>query len=45
MIKNKVKNKLKEKNNNYINKIIKSGNNDKSSKNNPLEYLFDKYKK
>ena len=45
MIKNKVKNKLKEKNNNYINKIIKSRNNDKSSKNNPLEYLFDKYNK
>jgi hypothetical protein len=42
MIKNKVKNKLKEQNNNYINKIIKSRNNNKSSGNNLLEYLFNK---
>ena len=42
IIKNKVQNTLREKNNNYINKIIKSKNNDKSSKNNPFEYLFDK---
>ena len=42
IIKNKVQNTLKEKNNNYKSKIIKSKNNDKSSKNNLFEYLFDK---
>ena len=42
VVKNKVRNTLKEKNNNYINKIIKSKNNDISSKNNTFEYSFNK---
>jgi len=42
MIKYKVKNTLKDQNNNYINNIIKSKNYDKSSKNNHLKYSFNK---